>query len=186
MNTYNSGDRRGPKQAQASTQEVLKRYESERENKLLLKKMLQIMERPLISKQTSFQPKAHNATIHQRSRPQSGASSKSKGSRIGSARSSSRAMSPSTGMGPASLNNVKRKESAFQIQKQNLRMVNNLLLVKPEVPMANDLKRWNNKHDSIKKKITQVRYGTPKPYQQIQIRINSALRRSSGSQASND
>ena len=59
-------------------------------------------------------------------------------------------------------------------------MVNNLLQVKPAVPHANNLQKWSHHQDYIKNQITQVRYGTPKPYQQIQIKVNSAMRNSVG------
>jgi hypothetical protein len=46
----------GKKLPVASTQKILKNYDTQRENKVLLSKMLKIMERPLISKNTSHNP----------------------------------------------------------------------------------------------------------------------------------
>jgi hypothetical protein len=57
------------KDSKVSSQSIFKKYENDRENKVLLKKMLQIMERPLISKVTAFQPRVLTATIQGRSRP---------------------------------------------------------------------------------------------------------------------
>ena len=46
----------GKKLPVASTQKILKNYDTQRENKVLLSKMLKIMERPLISKNTAHNP----------------------------------------------------------------------------------------------------------------------------------
>jgi O6-methylguanine-DNA--protein-cysteine methyltransferase len=133
------------------------------------------MERPIISKKTSFNPKKISATIQQRSRPGSALSrSSSRSGRSGRPFSADSGRSPSTGMGPASLNVRSRKENARIIGEQNLKMVNSLLQTKPCVPRSIDLQKRNSMNDEITRRLTQVRYGAPKPYQQIVIRIGSA------------
>lgn len=60
-------------------------------------------------------------------------------------------------------------------------MVNNLLCVKPNVPVATDLKKWHLKHDSMRNSLGQVRYGSHKPLKGISVRLCDGLnsRRSS-------
>jgi hypothetical protein len=38
-----------------------------------------------------------------------------------------------------------RKKKAFELQQKNMQMVNSLLQVKPNVPMAVELKKWSTK-----------------------------------------
>ena len=95
------------------------------------------MERPLVSKQTSFQP----GTIPANPRS-SNLSSRGKLSRPGSQTSLKGGNTPTSGIGHASLNKVFRRRASEEIQKQNLKIVNNLLSIKPNVPLATDLKKW--------------------------------------------
>jgi len=107
--------------------------------------MLQIMERPLISKQTSHNPARiqQNSSILNKSRSVSRNSSLRGLNRSGSqnsVRNSDRNTPTTSGFGHATLNKQFRNKSAKEIQNQNLKMVNHLLNVKPNVPLATDLK----------------------------------------------
>jgi len=51
-------------------------------------------------------------------------------------------------------------------------MVNSLILVKPNVPLARDLKKWSNRQNSMISQLHQVRYGTPKPIKGITVRMS--------------
>ena len=64
-------------------------------------------------------------------------------------------------------------------------MVNNLLAVKPEIPLATDLKKWQYRQESLKQKMSQVRYGNPLPLKGIavRLRLNSSNNRSRASSA---
>jgi hypothetical protein len=99
--------------------------------------MLKIMERPLVSKQTSFQPGTIPAKLRN-----SSLSSNKKMSRPGSQTSLKGSNAPTSGIGHASLNKIFRRRASEEIQKQNLKMVNTLLSIKPNVPLATDLKKW--------------------------------------------
>ena len=63
-------------------------------------------------------------------------------------------------------------------------MVNSLLCVKPSVPSTTYLKRWSNKQESLKQKMTLIRYGTPKTLKGITIRMR--LNSSGSSRGSNN
>lgn len=168
----------GKKLPVVSTQTVLKSYDTQRENKALLSKMLKIMERPLISKTTAHNPlKLRPSAATMMNRSHSRASQEGVLKRAPSASSmrspsSSGRHTPTSGVGPASLNQHFRKKSALQIQKQNLKMVNQLLQVKPNVPRVEALKKWSDKHDTMRNSIGQVRYGTPKPLPGIQVKMS--------------
>lgn len=136
------------------------------------------MERPIISKQTSFNPIKMSATV--KSRPMSSSSQRKSLTRPASS-SSVRSGTPTTGYGPHSLNQQIRKKSENNIRKQNLKMVNSLLCAKPLIPLATDLKKWADMHDSIKKQITLVRYGSPTPVSGVAIKLRLSRRNSSGS-----
>lgn len=62
-------------------------------------------------------------------------------------------------------------------------MVNSLLSVKPKVPLATDLKKWSTKQESFKQQMTLVRYGTPKPMQDISIKMRLSSSRNSRRQS---
>lgn len=51
-------------------------------------------------------------------------------------------------------------------------MVNSLILVRPNVPLARDLKKWSNRQENLISQLTQVRYGTPKPIKGITVRMS--------------
>lgn len=36
-----------------------------------------------------------------------------------------------------------------ELKRKNLQMVNNLILVKPNVPIARDLKKWGHQQESL-------------------------------------
>jgi hypothetical protein len=63
-------------------------------------------------------------------------------------------------------------------------MVNSLLCVKPSVPSTTYLKRWSNQQESLKQKMTLIRYGTPKTLKGITIRMR--LNSSGSSRGSNN
>lgn len=65
-----------------------------------------------------------------------------------------------------------RKRDAEEISRQNFRMVNSLVQVRPQVPLASTLDKWSARQDQYREKITRVRYGTPKPLQGLSIRMS--------------
>ena len=65
-----------------------------------------------------------------------------------------------------------RKKDLDEIKRKNLQMVNSLILVKPNVPLARDLKKWSHRHESLISQLHQVRYGTPKPIKGITVRMS--------------
>ena len=86
-----------------------------------------------------------------------------------------------------SLNLSQRKKELSEISRQNFRMVNSLVQVKPQVPLATALDKWSNQQGSYGKRISCVRYGTPKPLQGLSIRLslNDGNMRREGSQQLN-
>ena len=156
-----------------SSQNQFKRLEQHKENQVLLHKMLKIMERPLVSKVTSFQHMrrvTNNTVSYNRnelnssrcSSKRSTLSAKNK-KRPGSGQSSRGRNTPTSGLGPVSLNLSQRKRELQEISRQNFRMVNSLVQVKPQVPLASTLDKWSSQQGSYSKRISCVRYGTPKP-----------------------
>jgi len=94
--------------------------ESHKENKHLLDKMLQIMERPKISAQTSFQPRNKRilATFYNNKSMSRSNSKKSLGkSNSQSSLRSGRNSQTTTGYGPASLNMSQRKKDLDEIKR---------------------------------------------------------------------
>ena len=143
--------------------------------------MLSIMERPRPAKY-SLTKRAHlESTMSARSST-SAKRRENPGSRRGI----------STGMGFATLNYHSKRQSAFEISNQNLKMVKNLCNVKPTIPSPSELKRWTDRHSVIRKSIGIVRYGTPKVTQasvisrltQLEVKNASQKSQRSSSQTS--
>ena len=73
--------------------------------------MLQIMERPLVSNKTAFQPRAITATVQRRPSSSKSLKIRSRPSSAGSNRSNA----PTCGYGPSSLNSSNRRQKDFEI-----------------------------------------------------------------------
>ncbi len=112
----------------------IKQIENERENKVLLQKMLKIMGRPKKSVATFHE-------FHLTSRSNKSGSKMLKSNSQRSIRSGSQ--SPTSGIGHATLNSNFRRKESQDIKRQNLQIVNSLLKVKPNVPIRKDLRKWS-------------------------------------------
>lgn len=62
-----------------------------------------------------------------------------------------------------------RRGSNSGIRHQNHKFVDSLIRVQCAVPQADALKKWADKHKSIKQSLSNIRYGTPTSLQKVKL-----------------